>query len=54
VVLVATVFRVKFVVLGSGPRCWNRNRRGRDTCEPIGKWMKPACEMATGRERKKV
>jgi hypothetical protein len=30
------------------------SRRGRGTCESIGKWVKPACEGTTGRERKEV
>jgi hypothetical protein len=30
------------------------NRRGRGTCEPTGKWVKPPCEETTGREKKEV
>jgi len=30
------------------------SRRGRDMCEPIGKWVNPVCEGAIGRERKEV
>jgi hypothetical protein len=48
--LAAFIVRVKCMVLGSGHRCM----RGRDICKPKGKWVKPACEADTGKERKKV
>jgi hypothetical protein len=30
------------------------SRRGRDICEPVGIWMKPACVSDTRGERKGV
>jgi len=27
------------------------SRRGRDTFKPVGKWVKPTCEGATGKKR---
>jgi hypothetical protein len=30
------------------------SRRGRDMCEPIGKWVNPTHEGATGRRGKKI
>jgi hypothetical protein len=39
---------------GSGPRCKSRGRKGRDTCELTGRWVKPEHGNATGGERKEV
>jgi len=37
----------------SAPRCWGREGRDRDMCEPVGQWVKPTHEKATDRERNK-
>jgi len=42
------------MVLGSGPRCRNWEKKPTHMCEPIGRWLKPACEMVSGWERKEM